>query len=504
MKPINRGNGITESERYLARLADKTFLKMWSYPNTYVNKKLRGQGDGKELCDLLVVFGNDVLAFSDKEVAFRPHDDIFVACKRWYRSAVEKSVGQIHGAERFLREHQEKIFLDKGCLEPFPIALPNPERMRFHGICVAIGAEQAAKDYWEGTDGSLIIADTSSASTHGINFPFAVGDPKPDKPFVHVFDRTSLDTVLSEFDTVSDLVEYLSHRARAIREKKVIAAHSERDMIAFYFQNEDGQGNQSFDLPMRAPDQALSIVNGLYSSFQKRPEYRARKLADSISYTWDKLITQFSDHVLAGTSVEIMNELSTAAMAEPALRFMAAETRVRRRALSQAFLDALSKSQELNRDRYARVVLPTEGTLPNVAYVFLILRYPSFLDEKGGYDQYRRVRATMLETYGYAVLQDHRSIETVVGIALDGHEHEAESKGGSEDLMALQVSEWNDELEAKIRQKRADLDILKPGGQIYFGLSVQQFPSPTTVPMKETRQQRRARERREAKDKGRL
>lgn len=250
MKPINRGNGITESERYLARLADKAFLNLWSYPNTYVNKKLRGQGDGKELCDLLVVFGDDVLVFSDKEIAFRPHDDIVVAWKRWYRSAIEKSVGQIHGAERFLREHQDKIFLDKGCTESFPIDLPNPERMRFHGICVAIGAEQAAKEYWGGSDGSLIIADTSFASAYGTDLPFIIGDPKPEKPFVHVFDRTGLDAVLSEFNTISDLVEYLSHRARAIRARNIVAAHSEKDMIAFYFQNEDGHGNHSFDLPM--------------------------------------------------------------------------------------------------------------------------------------------------------------------------------------------------------------------------------------------------------------
>ena len=104
MKPIKRGMGITDSERYLARIAEKTFLNLWSYPNTFIEKKLRGKGDGKELCDLLVVFGDDVLVFSDKEVEFRPHNDIFVAWNRWYRAAVQKSLSQIHGAERFLRE----------------------------------------------------------------------------------------------------------------------------------------------------------------------------------------------------------------------------------------------------------------------------------------------------------------------------------------------------------------------------------------------------------------
>jgi len=501
MKPIKRGTGFTESERYLARLAEKTFLNLWSYPNTFIEKKLRGQGDGKELCDLLVVFGDDVLVFSDKEIEFRRHKDILVAWKRWYRTAVEKSVDQIHGAERFLRGHQDKIFLDKECTEPFPLDLPDPERMRFHGICVAIGAEQAAKEYWGGDDGTLVIADTTTMGGHGIDVPFFVGDPKPDKSFVHIFDRTSLDAVLSEFDTVKDLIEYLSHRSGAIRAKNIAAAHSERDLIAFYFQNEDDKGNHSFDLPMRAPGELLTITEGFYEGFKERPENKARKQADKISYVWDKLITQFTDHILAGTSVKIANQVPTAALAEPALRFMAAECRVRRRALSQAFLDALSNSEKLDQDRYARVVLPVDSVSPVVAYVFMILKYPDYLDDKGAYDQYRQARVTMLETYLYAVLQDYRSIETVVGLAFDGHGSDTDSRGGSEDLIALQVSEWDEELEAEVLQRRSELDILNSGELKYTGISTQQFPNLPALPTVETRQQRRARERREAKGK---
>jgi hypothetical protein len=53
--PIVRGSGATPSEKYLARLADRSFLNLWSYPNTFIDKRVRGKGDGKELCDLLVV-----------------------------------------------------------------------------------------------------------------------------------------------------------------------------------------------------------------------------------------------------------------------------------------------------------------------------------------------------------------------------------------------------------------------------------------------------------------
>ncbi len=67
---IIRGSGFTASERYLQRLSDKTFLKLWTYSNTFSGRKKNG-GDGKEICDLLVVYGDDVIVFSDNRSAGR-------------------------------------------------------------------------------------------------------------------------------------------------------------------------------------------------------------------------------------------------------------------------------------------------------------------------------------------------------------------------------------------------------------------------------------------------
>jgi putative intracellular protease/amidase len=53
---VLRGLGTTLSERHLAKLADRSFLNLWSYPNTFIDKKTGGKGDGKALCDLLVVW----------------------------------------------------------------------------------------------------------------------------------------------------------------------------------------------------------------------------------------------------------------------------------------------------------------------------------------------------------------------------------------------------------------------------------------------------------------
>jgi hypothetical protein len=65
-------SGRTESERYLAALARKALLSLWAYPNVHTDEsKPAGKGAGHELCDLLVIFGNNVLIFSDKHVRYK-------------------------------------------------------------------------------------------------------------------------------------------------------------------------------------------------------------------------------------------------------------------------------------------------------------------------------------------------------------------------------------------------------------------------------------------------
>jgi len=63
--------GVTSSERHLTHLAKYSFLSLWSYPNVYrVQGRTVTQKEGKELCDLLVVFQDHIIIFSDKDCAF--------------------------------------------------------------------------------------------------------------------------------------------------------------------------------------------------------------------------------------------------------------------------------------------------------------------------------------------------------------------------------------------------------------------------------------------------
>ena len=115
LEPIIKETGINDSERYLATLSEKTFLSLWCYPNVYTDEGYSKSKNGKELCDLLVVFENKIIIFSDKNIVFNQEKDIKVAWKRWFKKSVLESASQLFGAESWIKNHSDRIFLDKKC-----------------------------------------------------------------------------------------------------------------------------------------------------------------------------------------------------------------------------------------------------------------------------------------------------------------------------------------------------------------------------------------------------
>jgi hypothetical protein len=111
----DKSSGVTATERLLAEFCEQSFLKLWSYPNPY-------KGDGHELCDLLVVFGDHVFIFFDRENELPeiPDKDPQVLWDRWKRNVIDCQVRTTHGAERYIRSGRS-VFLDAKREKPFPI-----------------------------------------------------------------------------------------------------------------------------------------------------------------------------------------------------------------------------------------------------------------------------------------------------------------------------------------------------------------------------------------------
>lgn len=98
---LNKSLGSTNSEIYLSRLCNETFLSLWSFPNIFrdqgrtSNNRKVVKGSGKEVCDILVVFENHVLIFSDKQCEFPNSGDVNLDWCRWYNRAVKRSAQQL-------------------------------------------------------------------------------------------------------------------------------------------------------------------------------------------------------------------------------------------------------------------------------------------------------------------------------------------------------------------------------------------------------------------------
>ncbi|HEG1873650.1 TPA: hypothetical protein SCR74_004635, partial [Citrobacter freundii] len=186
LKVIKKGQGINKTEKRLIELANNAFIGLWSYPNVYSDEGYSKNKSGKEVCDLLVVFENNVIIFSDKDIKFHEGIDVSIAWKRWFKRSVTESATQLYGAEKFLKENKGRLFLDKECKNPFPIEIK--ESMRFFLVAVTSNSIVPASKYFgrfaEGSSGTFMNIFLSGLK-ESLDLPFSVGDINPNKTFVH-------------------------------------------------------------------------------------------------------------------------------------------------------------------------------------------------------------------------------------------------------------------------------------------------------------------------------
>jgi len=359
---IVRARGVTPSELYLQRLCESSFLSLWSYPSVFRDQKTGGKGDGKELCDLLVVFGDDVLIFSDKSCAFPQTGDVQLDWSRWFRKAVMKSAEQAWGAERWLREHPDRVFLDRACSQPLPLELPPTDRMRVHRLVVAHNvADRCAATFGGGSSGTLMFNSALNGKDHygdaSACRPFEVGWLDRDRGFVHVLDDAFLDILLTTRDTITDFIDYLRWKEGLIlsaRNRSVNLMYcGEEDLLANYLLTLKN-GRHGFSLPDDID--GFLLDEGDWADFQAGPQRAAQLAADRISYFWDELIEKFNKNILGGTSLS--NSTPQVSHREKIMRFFAREPRVRRRMLADALLGLVEKAKET--DRTVRVIHPSK------------------------------------------------------------------------------------------------------------------------------------------------
>jgi hypothetical protein len=157
---------------------------------------------------------------------------------------------------------------------------------------------------------------------------------------------------------------------------------------------------------------------------------------------------------------------------------MAMENRFSRRILGEAVQDAIYRAMKLKQDRYVRIILPGRGTDLKAACIILVLAHPFHSEAESkvklSYEEYRKIRAMVLEGYCLAVLHTHRSMNMVVGIGMDVDSSQSEI--GSVDFYTMQIDEWTPELEAEALEAIKDLDLLREDRMGITKSSVNEFP----------------------------
>ncbi len=394
---------MNKSEEIVYKVCKKSFLSLWSYANPIIE-------DNKELCDILVVCDPDIIIFSVKEIEYKLEKGDSTGWDRWIRKAIEKSSNQIYGAERWLATAENVI----RCDGQLGISIPSRDKCKIHRIAVAFGGQDKV--------------------------PLVYGDFG--KGFVHVFDETSFDILLSELNTVVDFVGYLITKESMLASGiTLISSGAEEDLLAFYLHN-------SKKLP--SGNETIAIDHTLWKAFIEKEEYKKKREEDRASYCWDAIIEKIAEDALGG-NLEFGSSLNEA---EIALRIMAREDRFCRRIIGKAFSEFYFFGANKIRSRW--FVSPS-----SIVYVFLARPH--------GTD--RNLRKAELGLRCFVARGINSACRTVVGIATEEYK---KGKGYSFDLYLLDLPIWE-----KKHQKHCD-DIQKSFG--YFRASYKREGSEDEYP----------------------
>lgn len=389
--------GLTPSEALVNRLSTTSFLRLWTHPNPV------GKG-GKELCDCLVVCGPHMIIFSVKEIEYRDTDDR-TGWERWQKAAIDKSVKQIWGAERWLRT-SDRVIRSDGREISLP---PKPDR-QFHRITVSLGGRGQVPVKW----GDL---------GHG---------------FVHLLNEQSLEATFSELTTVTDFVRYLraAEDIFAREVKPIFMGGGAEDLLALYVQN--GPEFGLFDSESGQPALAM-ISEGIWAATIKHADYLARNRVLESSYAWDRLIESFVDDLLTDGIFDMFRKEVT--QNELALVAMALQPRWHRAKLVDAFLEFLEPSQACVA---ARLVVADNET----AFVFTT-----------GDSANREHRSLELYLRCLVVRGRCKGVKTVVGIATD--RPQAGRRGHSCDIVYMHLPTWELADDEKVNGIQNDLGYFK-------------------------------------------
>jgi hypothetical protein len=443
--------GVTESEKILGDLCKRAFLRVWSHQNLYRDQgRNNGRGDGKELVDVLIVCGEDVIIFSDKSCHFSTKVDVGLAWDRWYRNSIVESAAQTYGAERWLKEFPGRIYRDRRCTIPFEAEIPSADVARIHRVAVASGLKQASIAR-PNVEPSLrlspgVVGEDHFTKKGGV--PFVIGQVDPARGYVHIWDARSVERLLQELDTISDLLRYLRWKEDLITSGRLLTAASESDLLGYFMLSREEEPTSRAAEGNPTP---LTIKAGSWKKWANSKLRANRYRENRVSYFCDELINQMTDRILQGETLDPVAD--PYASAELAFGRFAREPRLTRRAIAQGWLERLT-DPALMAAGAARVLRGIDG---HTVYVIIIApKLPGQSEE-----QYRDLRFKFLEGYCFPAMAAFSPPVHLIGFAMDPRNTRLDGL----DVLYFDPAKWTAEAQtvaAKIRQEQRILTDVQP------------------------------------------
>ena len=293
------------AEEMVHNLALKPFFIDWCFLNPQLP-------NGKELCDLLVIFDDIAIIWQIKDLKLNSDG-------KYRKKEVEKNLRQLSGAKRQLFDLKTDIYLE------------NPRRKKEKFDFTKIKETYLI---------SVLLGEGEEI------FSFTEEDQSGIR---HIFTKAFTQIILNELDTINDFIEYLHTKEKFIKTNKgLTVVGGEQEFLAHYLIN--GRNFNEFE-----KFDNIMIQDGLWEHFQSKPEYIAKKEANEISYAWDSIINRAYE---------------CSAEYEKVARELARPNRFQRRYLSKSFFDAYKKAHQASNDKNnnsLRRMMSGEG----ITYCFL-------------------------------------------------------------------------------------------------------------------------------------
>ena len=420
----------------LAKFCERSFLKLWSYPNPF-------KDDRHELCDILAVFGDYVFIFFDRENQLPEvsEKDPQVLWDKWKRKVIDRQVNTAHGAERYIRSGRS-IFLDAKGNTPFPLAI-DPQKAIIHKIVIAHGAKDACKRASDqNVYGSLAITYCETDSVQTQPFHIEIDRKNP----VHIFDSHNFSIILGELDTISDFSNYLDEKMRAIAKFDSLLYCGEEDLLGHYLLNYDKETQKHLIGTKQDDVNSVMIGEGEWCDFIKTDIYKNTKKKNQISYFWDELIQRTCQNALNGT----LGGNSNILRGQSAIFEMVKEPRFIRRALSDKIRQAVVNFPD-HPNQFTRQVTFLPSHITTIGYVFFQLRTPEAYRMQPDYYDKRR---TLLEIACGAAKNKFPHLTKVIGIGMDAPKFAGRTN--SEDFILMPCETWENEMRAYYEEQNRE------------------------------------------------